>query len=268
MFNNQNTIIALEDYDKLCAYVAERYIEYVRSNPEGVIGFFTGSTPIGVYAYLVRASQSGRVNFSKITCVNLDERYPIDPNNRHSFHFFMKNNFFQYVKVGQWFIPSGIRRDRERIKDDCALLEERIKKLGGIGLQGVGMGSNGHVGYNEPGSSPHSRARHVILDDTTVNDAASEYEPGEHVHSEGVTLGIGTVMESGAIIQMGSNARKIGQKMCETLMTKPTILNPSSLLKSHKDLTFAMTMEIAEIWMRNEAQSLRRDKFSGFRLAT
>src|SRR5580704_17767508 len=178
IYLGKNKIIISDDKASLRDTVADTVAQYVRANPEGVLGMFAGGTSVALWKLLVEWSDCGLVDFSGITCLCPDERYPVEPDSERSFHHFMKKHFFDHVTVRAWHIPDGRKRDRERIDDDCRAFEQLvrdIRKERGGGLQLMGMGSDGHFYYNERGSLPDSRTRFVDLAESTINDAKGEY---------------------------------------------------------------------------------------------
>jgi glucosamine-6-phosphate deaminase len=271
MIKPGNYKIVIEDnYNGLCRFVADAVTQYVRDNPEGVLGMFAGGTSIGLWKLLVKLNASNPpLDFSGITCLCPDERYPVAPDSERSFHYFMRRHFFDHVKVRAWHIPDGRERSPEQIDDDCLAFEELIRdirKERDGGLQLMGMGSDGHFFYNERGSPVDSRTRFVDLAESTIDDAKSEYAPGEYVRRHGITMGVATALEADQIIQMASNAKKVAKAMRNTLMNAPNENDPSSLLKLHKNMTFCMTRDVAEPWLRLNAQNrILRDHIpSGF----
>ena len=130
MNNDTPSTLIADTYNTLCDMVAGKIRAYVLREPEGVLGLFTGGTPVGVYERLVLWQRRDGLDFSGITCFNLDERYPIEPDAPQSFTRFMKEQFFDHVKVREWNIPDGRKRNYQKITDDCAAYEEKIRQAG------------------------------------------------------------------------------------------------------------------------------------------
>src|SRR6267143_877754 len=171
--------VVLPAHDDLASLVADRNVEVVdratRARGKAVLGLATGSTPLGVYNELIRSHQAGDIDFSRIITFNLDEYYPIAPDNPHSYHRYMWENFFEHVNIGREnvHIPDGMTA-RDRLPEASTAYEQAIADAGGIDFQILGIGKTGHVGFNEPGSSATSRTRLVTLDTLTRKDAAAD----------------------------------------------------------------------------------------------
>jgi len=180
----------------------------VRVKPDAVLGLATGASPIGVYRELVRRYQEGRLDFSRVTCFNLDEYYPMYPNSVHSYRQFMKRNLFDHINCRHWHIPDGQRSNPAGLENGCAQYEKAIRDAGGIELQLLGIGRTGHMGFNEPGSLLSSRTRVVTLDEVTRRDAAPGFGGLSAVPAEAITMGIGTILEARQLVMIASGVSK------------------------------------------------------------
>ena len=193
--------VVLPAHDDLAALVADRIVDVVgratRARGKAVLGLATGSTPLGVYNELIRRHQAGDIDFSRVITFNLDEYYPIAPDNPHSYRRYMWENFFEHVNIAREnvHIPDGTTA-RDRLPDACAAYEQAIADAGGIDFQILGIGKTGHVGFNEPGSSATSRTRLVTLDTLTRKDAAADFFGEENVPREAITMGVATILEA------------------------------------------------------------------------
>ncbi len=224
----------LSDYSRLCAFVAGKIAALVRSKPKAVLGLATGATPLGVYQNLVHLHQSAGLDFSHVTCFNLDEYYPMLPESRHSYHNFMQQNLFQHINCPHWFVPDGRGRGEREIAQGCHDYEAHIASVGGLDLQLLGIGRNGHIGFNEPGSAPDSRTRLVTLASETREDAASSFGGLAHVPAQAVSMGIGTILEAQVILLMASGTGKA--EVVRAAWTKPPGLDlPASWVRRHPD---------------------------------
>ncbi len=232
------------DYAALCDLVADRIAALVEARPDAVLGLATGSTPLGVYERLVQRYQNGRVDFSRATCFNLDEYYPMPAESVHSYHLFMQQHFFQYVPCRRWFVPDGSAASPARIDQRCREYEARIQDAGGIDLQLLGIGRTGHIGFNEPGSSPDSRTRLVSLSPVTRADAAAGFGGLQSVPLQAVSLGIGTILEAREIIVMASGAAKADIVQI-ALNGEETPSVPASYLRSHPNTRFFLDKSAA-----------------------
>lgn len=197
-----------KDYGLLCDIVASRMAALVQAKPEAVLGLATGSTPLGVYERLARRHKEEGLDFSRVTCFNLDEYYPMTSESPHSYHSFMQENLFRHINCRHWFVPKGHARDDAQIAQDCRAYEARIAAAGGLDLQLLGIGRSGHVGFNEPGSLPDSRTRLVTLHAQTREDAADSFGGIENVPHQAVSMGIGTILGAREIVMMASGAAK------------------------------------------------------------
>ncbi len=196
------------DYAALCDLVAERIAALVREKPGAVLGLATGSTPLGVYDRLVSAAQDNGLDFSGVTCFNLDEYFPMSADSPHSYHHFMQQNLFRRIRCRRWFVPDGAPRSEAEVAQSCLEYEAAIREVGGIDLQLLGIGRSGHIGFNEPGSPPDSRTRLVSLHQKTREDAAASFGGLSAVPAQAVSMGIGTILEAREILLMASGAGK------------------------------------------------------------
>ncbi len=203
-----------------------------------VLGLPTGSTPIGVYQELIRMHQVEELDFSNVVTFNLDEYFPMDPESLQSYHRFMEENLFQHVNIPEEniHIPRG-DIPREEVERHCLEYEHAIEKAGGIDLMLLGIGRSGHVGFNEPGSGPHTRTRMIILDEITRKDAASDFFGEENVPQEAITMGVGTILDADEIVLMATGEHKapIVQRAVEE---PPTREVTASYLQKHANATF------------------------------
>lgn len=209
--------------------------------PNSVLGLATGSTPIGTYEQLIEWYQKGDVDFSRTVSVNLDEYWGISPDNPQSYRYFMDKNFFTQVNIKpqNTHVPNGLSNDPEA---ECLRYEQLIADLGGIDLQLLGIGHNGHIGFNEPGNS-FEKATHIVeLNDTTRLANARFFESIEEVPARAVTMGIKSIMQSKKILLIanGSDKQDILQKALFGPVT-PDV--PASILQFHPDLTVVYSFE-------------------------
>src|SRR5881628_177496 len=205
--------VVLPAHDDLAALVADRIVDVVgratRARGKAVLGLATGSTPLGVYNELIRRHQAGDIDFSLVITFNLDEYYPIAPDNPHSYRRYMWENFFEHVNIAREnvHIPDGTTA-RDRLPDACAAYEQAIADAGGIDFQILGIGKTGHVGFNEPGSSATSRTLVVTLHTLTRKDAAADFFGEENVPREAITMGVATILEAREIALIATGEHK------------------------------------------------------------
>ena len=205
--------VIVGDHDELGRLVACRIAELIRARGRAgrrtVLGFATGSTPIGVYRELIRMHREEGLSFAQVVTFNLDEYYPMDRGSVHSYHRFMWENLFSLLDIApdNVHIPRGDLR-REQVEEECRRYEEAIRAAGGIDLQLLGIGRTGHVGFNEPGSGLESRTRLITLDLVTRKDAAADFFGEDNVPREAVTMGVGTILEAREIVILATGEHK------------------------------------------------------------
>jgi glucosamine-6-phosphate deaminase len=210
------------------------------ANRPTVLGLATGSTPVGLYRELIRLHKEADLDFSRVITFNLDEYYPISPDDIHSYNRWMRETFFNHVNISpkDIYIPDGLT-PADDIEEYCARYEQLIRRAGGIDLQILGIGRTGHVGFNEPGSTRHSRTRLVTLDPVTRRDAASGFFGEDNVPQQAITMGVGTILEARKIVLMafGEHKAPIVKRAVEGDMTEAIA---ASFLQKHNDATFLL----------------------------
>src|SRR5579872_815534 len=179
------------------------------ANRPTVLGLATGSTPVGLYRELIRLHKEAGLDFSRVVTFNLDEYLPMQPDDPHSYHRWMHETFFDHVNIlpQNIHIPDGTIRPQDA-EEYCARYEQMIRRAGGIDLQILGIGRTGHIGFNEPGSTRHSRTRRATLDPVTRRDAASDFFGEENVPQQALTMGVGTILEARKIVLMAFGEHK------------------------------------------------------------
>jgi len=191
-------VLVTPDYRTLSLTAAELVVKAVRTKPGLVLGLPTGNTPIGLYEQLVRSYREQQLDFSKLRTFNLDEFVGLAPNDPHSYRTYMRKHFFDHVNVSA---------ANTHIPENPGTYEDAIKQTGGIDLLIVGIGTNGHIAFNEPGSSFASRTREIELAPETIASAGKYFE-GTPVPERAITMGIGTILESRCIVLLASGASK------------------------------------------------------------
>ena len=209
------TTVVVDEHEDLARIVADRIAALIEAKRAAggvaVLGLATGSTPIGVYRELIRRHREDGLSFRNVVTFNLDEYYPMLPDNIHSYHRFMWENLFSHVDIPRdnVHIPRGdIARDA--VDEECRRYEAEIARHGGIDFQILGIGKTGHIGFNEPGSGAESRTRLVHLDAVTRRDAAADFFGEEFVPKEAVTMGVATILEAREIALMATGEHKSG----------------------------------------------------------
>ncbi len=225
-------------------WVARQIAELIRQRQKEkksvVLGLATGSTPKSLYAELVRLHQEEKLSFKNVITFNLDEYYPMEPTALQSYHRFMHSHLFDHIdiKPANIHIPSG-EVSKDSMKEYCRQYEKKIQAAGGIDLQILGMGMNGHIGFNEPGSGIYSKTRLVNLDHSTRLANAYEFSNISQVPRLAITMGIDTILKSKRILLMawGGPKAPVIKKAVEEDDTEQV---PASLLQNHDDVTFVI----------------------------
>ena len=211
---------------------AQIIAKLVRTKPDCVLGLATGSTPLGTYRELIRMHCEDGLDFSKVTTFNLDEYVGLPPGHSHSYHTFMAENFFRHTNVDarRTHIPDGMARD---VPAECARYEAAIIAAGGIDLQLLGIGTDGHIGFNEPSSSLASRTRIKTLTERTRADNA-RFFGGDlaQVPFHCITMGVGTIMASREVLMLAFGANK-ADAVAAAAEGPITAMNPASVLQMH-----------------------------------
>src|SRR5437773_1799189 len=210
------------------------------ANRPTVLGLATGSTPVGLYRELIRLHKEAGLDFSRVVTFNLDEYYPMAPEDIHSYNRWMRETFFDHVNIPEKniHIPDGLT-PLEEVEEYCARYEQLIRRAGGIDLQILGIGRTGHVGFNEPGSTRHSRTRLVTLDPVTRRDAASGFFGEDNVPQQALTMGVGTILEARKVVIMGFGEHK-APIVKRALEGEVTDAIAASFLQQHADATFIL----------------------------
>lgn len=228
-------LITVKNYDELSKQAATYLIKKVQINPKMTLGLATGSTPEGMYSYIVKDHQENETTYRNIVTFNLDEYVGLDENDKNSYHYFMNDHLFNHLDINKAniYIPNGNVDNSEK---ECNEYEASIKAHGGIDLQLLGIGSNGHIGFNEPGSPFDSRTRIVTLTEKTRSDNARFFDKLEDVPTHAITMGMGTILESKEILMLISGEGK-RDAMKKLLSGKVSEDFPASALHKHKNVT-------------------------------
>lgn len=228
--------IAVNDKNEMSDKAAQIIIHLVRKRPDAILGLATGGTPEGTYRKLVEDHVKNMTSYHSIRSVNLDEYVGLRKNEPNSYHAYMKNHFFDRVDIlpENCFLPDGNAKDLEAA---CAEYDRLIAQLGGIDLQLLGIGRNGHIGFNEPGTSLDIGTHVVTLTESTRAANARYFNRIDDVPKQAVTMGIGTIMKSKAILLIVSGEAK-AEAVKKLLDAKePARDFPASVLIRHPDVT-------------------------------
>ncbi|UOQ43275.1 glucosamine-6-phosphate deaminase [Halobacillus salinarum] len=228
-------VIVAADYEDLSAITAKIIAEKVRKNPRIVLGLATGSTPLGTYNELVEAYQQKQLDFSQVSSLNLDEYIGLDPDHPQSYHVFMKKHLFNHINIDEknTFIPDGLAAN---LHEECRRYEEIISQIGPPDLQLLGIGENGHIGFNEPGTPFNSFTHIVDLAASTREANARFFHSFEEVPNQAITMGIGSILRSSEILLLASGKRKAAA-IKRLLKGETDEQFPASVLSEHPNVT-------------------------------
>lgn len=227
--------ITVDTYEKLSRQAANIISAQVILKPDSVLGLATGSSPLGTYKQLIEWYEKGDIDFSKVTSVNLDEYVGLDGINEQSYRYFMNKNFFEHINIdlGNTFVPNGCAVD---LAGEGKRYDEHIAELGGIDLQLLGIGLDGHIGFNEP-DKYFVKSTHVVdLHESTIKANSRFFASEDEVPKKAITMGMVSIMQAKKIllIATGKEKRDILEKAFYGPIT-PEI--PASILQLHPDIT-------------------------------
>lgn len=228
-------ISVVKNYDEMSRCAAELFAEVIRNKPDCVLGLATGDTPIGMYRELVAKYEKGELDFSAVRSVNLDEYYPITPDNDQSYRYFMNYHLFDHVNIdkAQTMVPDGTAKDVEKF---CADYEAKIDELGGIDMQVLGIGRNGHIGFNEPDDELVPYTHLTALTPSTIEANSRFFASEADVPKHALTMGVESVFKARKIVLMVSGKNK-AEAVKAMLQGKLNTKCPASLLRLHPDVT-------------------------------
>jgi len=225
-----------KDYDALSKRAASILIEEISKKEDIILGLATGSTPIGTYKELIRAHKEDGLDFSKVKTFNLDEYIGIDGSHPNSYRYFMDEHLFNHINIDKsnTHVPDGKAEDLEAY---CKEYDRLIEESGGIDVQILGIGSNGHIAFNEPAEELSLGTTVVRLKESTIRDNARFFNSIEEVPKTAISMGIGSIMKARKIILLasGKNKAEIMAKLLKNDVVTTQI--PASLLKLHHDVT-------------------------------
>lgn len=260
-------VIIRKTYEEISLAAANLVKARIKKKPELILGLATGSTPIKFYQELIRMYQEEKLRFVFVKSFNLDEYYGLSSDHPQSYRCFMNTRFFDHIDIDKanTHIPDGRTKDPEEFS---AWYEEQIRGVGGIDLQLLGIGSDGHIGFNEPGSSFSSRTRLVALDAQTVSDNARFFERKGEVPLSAITMGIGTILEAKELILLASGERK-ADVVAAAIEGPLSSMVPASALQLHPRVTLfldeaaasALTRKSYYYFAEESEQNLGRELF-------
>lgn len=234
-------VIVTKNYDEMSKVAARMIVSQVILKPNSILGLATGSTPIGTYKEIIKSFELGIVDFKEVISFNLDEYLNIEKENSQSYDYFMKENLFNHININKknTYIPDGMSLD---ILNECRLYDKKIFEAGGLDIQLLGIGRNGHIGFNEPDIQFEARTHVVELDQQTIKDNARFFDSVDQVPTKAISMGIKTIMHSKKIILLASGKEK-ADAVFEAVhgLIRPKL--PASVLQLHPDVVFIVDEE-------------------------
>ncbi len=228
-------VIRVKDYDGMSEEAASILVERINRLDNPVLGLATGSTPEGLYKRLIEEYKQGNVSFKNVKSFNLDEYVGLEKNDPNSYYYFMKEKLFDHVDISleNVRVPNGVASD---LQQECKDHEAAIQASGGIDVQLLGIGANGHIGFNEPGTPFSSKTQVVDLDESTIEANSRFFDSIEDVPTQAVSMGIETIMNSKEILLLISGAGK-AEALDRLINGDVTEDLPASVLKNHPNVT-------------------------------
>ncbi len=246
-------LIIEENFEEMSKKAALMVASQITLKPDSVLGLATGSTPLGMYSELIKMYRDDEIDFSEVVTFNLDEYYKLDPKNETSYHYYMKNNFFEYINIKKENIniPNGMTDD---VINSCKEYEEAISHAGGIDLQVLGIGANGHIGFNEPDEKLNVTTGLVNLRKETIEANSRFFNSKDDVPQKALSVGMATILKARRIILLASGKNK-AEAIRATVSGCISTRVPSSLLQTHPEITLIVDKKAASL--------IDRDKLSG-----
>ena len=229
-------VIVEDNYDMVSKKAAELINDEVNTNPNLVLGLATGSTPVGMYKELINKHKANGTNYSGVKTFNLDEYIGLDGDHPQSYRYFMNDSLFNHINIdpNNTFVPNGKAEDIEEV---CKKYDEKIKEAGGIDIQILGIGQNGHIAFNEPADELNAYTSVVDLTESTINVNSRFFDSIDDVPKTAITMGIASILKAKKIILLasGENKKAVIKQLLENQVL--TTEFPASMLLCHPDVT-------------------------------
>jgi len=228
-------IIKARDYENMSELGAQFLVDKLKGGEVEVLGLATGGTPVGLYKRLIKKINDEKLSLSHLHTVNLDEYIGLSADDPNSYHQYMETVLFKHIDIpkDQVQLPNGYAKD---VSSECERYEQLIDHLGGVDLQLLGIGNNGHIGFNEPGSSFESRTKVVDLAPSTIEANARYFSSDNKVPRQAITMGIKTIMESKSILLLASGKEK-AKAVAELIQGEVSEASPATVLQKHPNIT-------------------------------
>ena len=234
-------VIVCKNYDEMSKEGAKLFASQMILKPNSILGLATGSTPIGLYQNLIEMNKAGEIDFSQITSFNLDEYYPLSPDNDQSYRYFMNKNLFDHVNIDKkkTFVPNGISENPE---EEGEKYDTMMEEAGGVDIQLLGIGQNGHIGFNEPDENLITGTHLTNLTENTIQANSRFFRSVDEVPTKAITMGMASIMKAKKIVLLASGASKRAVVQ-ELLNDHITTSVPATLLKVHPDVVLICDKE-------------------------
>ena len=238
-------LVLVKNYDEMSKVSADLMVEVINKKPNAVLGLATGGTPIGMYKNLIKMNEEGKVDFSKVTTVNLDEYIGLPGTHEQSYRFFMNKNLFDHININKenTYVPNGLAED---IEAEGKAYDEKIDALGGTDIQLLGVGNNGHIAFNEPDSCLIAGTHLTGLTKSTIEANSRFFDSMDEVPKTAITMGLGQIMKSKKILLVASGDSK-AEAIKELFSGKITTNCPVTMLNMHRDVTVVVDEAAAKL---------------------
>ena len=238
-------LIIVENYEEISKLASINIKDVINKNPNAILGLATGSTPIGTYKELIKMNNDNEIDFSKVKTINLDEYIGLGEKNTQSYRYFMNENLFNHINIKKenTFLPNGLAKD---IQEETNNYDKKIDELGGIDIQILGIGTNGHIAFNEPSDVLTSGTHLTYLTQSTINANSRFFNSIDEVPKTAITMGLGQIMKSKKILLLVHGENK-AEVVKEVLSGQITSKNPATMLQMHKDVTIIIDKTIGAL---------------------
>ncbi|WP_434324150.1 glucosamine-6-phosphate deaminase [Mycoplasma capricolum] len=239
-------VIILENQDQVASKAAQIIKDQIKAKPNCVLGLATGSTPIKTYEKLIKMYQENQISFKDVTSFNLDEYKDIDPTNKQSYHYFMQHQLFNFIDINKnnCYIPNA------NLYENPKLYDQQIKNANGIDLQLLGLGVNGHIGFNEPNTDFDSLTQILDLTDSTIKANSRFFDSIDKVPTKAISMGLKSIMNAKKILLLATGINK-SEAVYHLIEGEITITWPCSILQQHNDVTVIIDKSAASQLTKN-----------------
>jgi len=226
--------VVIANEKQICEEIANEIAELIKTKPNAVLGLATGTSPLGVYRNLIKLNKDGNISFKNVVTFNLDEYVGLGPDNKQSYRYFMNTNLFNYIDIDfkNTFVPIGVGNYKEYAEK----YDKLIDSFGGIDYQILGVGSDGHIGFNEPGTDFNTKTHITELTESTIKDNSRFFEGILDVPTQAVTMGMQSIMNAKKIVLIATSKSKAKAIKC-LINGNVTKDMPCSILQTHQNCT-------------------------------